>query len=124
MQRSRIETYQGKDIVIVDLSGLTPEDMPIFNDTLDKTKRLVSSKPLGSVLTLTITTNFRFDKHLIAGLNDLTTHDRPFVKRAAITGVEGLQRVVLRTVSAFSKRKIEIFDTKEDAFRWLVAEKA
>jgi hypothetical protein len=44
------------------------------------------------------------------------------VRRAAVVGINGLQRLIYEGVQAFSRRRIPNFETRQEALSWLVKE--
>ncbi len=119
MERSKFITHKGKEIYQLDCSTCQPEDyLPMISECA----RNVQCKPKKSVLTLTIAGGGRFDKETINGLMNLTRDNEPYVRRSAVVGISGLQKIVLQTVSAFSKREFRIFDDLEAAKDYLVAD--
>ena len=53
-------------------------------------------------------------------VKDMAAANGPYVKRAAVVGVSGLQGLIYSAVQAFSNRKIPNFSSKEEALDWLV----
>jgi hypothetical protein len=47
------------------------------------------------------------------------TLDRPFVKKTAWVGTEGLQKAFMDSFRMFSQRRIMTFKTREEAMDWL-----
>lgn len=119
MERSKFIVHNGKQIYKLDCSTCQPEDyMPI----IEECARTVQSQPKKSVLTMTIAGGGRFDKETISQLMVLTRDNEPYVRKSAVVGVSGLQKVVLQTVAAFSKREFKLFDDQEQAKDYLVSE--
>jgi hypothetical protein len=44
----------------------------------------------------------------------------PYVRRAAVVGISGLQRLIYEGVQAFSRRRIPLFESRQEALRWLI----
>jgi len=42
------------------------------------------------------------------------------VRRAAVIGINGLQRLIYEGVQAFTKRRLHLFETRREALDWLV----
>lgn len=82
--------------------------------------RVIAREQLGSVLTLNDVTGTTFDKESVAVLQSKVAANAPYVKRAAVIGISGLQRLIYEGVQAFSKRRIPHFETREEALSWLV----
>lgn len=84
--------------------------------------RVLSLEPLNSVLTLNDVTGTKFDQESVAALKSMVAANAPYVKRAAVIGISGLQSLIYEAVQAFSRRKLPQFATREEALAWLVRE--
>jgi hypothetical protein len=118
-ERIRFITHKGKQILFVDMSDCSPEEVA-------KLCRLVpthvTAEPRGSLLLLADFTGAKFDKAAVALLKEGTVYDRPHLKRSAWVGIESLPKVFYNNVKAFSQRELPTFKTREEALEWLVAE--
>jgi hypothetical protein len=47
---------------------------------------------------------------------------KPFIKAAAKARLDGLKKIVFQAVIKFNGKKIEVFDTREQAKDWLVTQ--
>ena len=120
METDRVKfiTHQGREILFLDFSNSKADEaLQVIADA----KKVVSTKPKNSLLTLTDVTDARFNDAVSNGLKDLTTHNKPYVKAAAIIGITGLKKIIFSTVMAFSKRNIESFSNAEQAKSWLAS---
>jgi hypothetical protein len=63
----------------------------------------------------------RFDDRVTQQMKEFTTHNKPYVRAAAVVGVEGVKKIILNAVMLFSKRKFHTFDSIDSAKAWLVA---
>lgn len=117
MERVKFIKHEEKDILFLDFSNTrTDEVLKIIEDA----KRVISTKPMNSLLTLTDVTNARFNDEVGDGIKQFSAHNKPYVKAAAVVGITGLKKIIFGAVRAFSKRNIESFDDVEQAKRWLV----
>jgi len=117
MERVKFIKHEEKDILFLDFSNTrTDEVLKIIEDA----KRVISTKPMNSLLTLTDVTNARFNDEVGDGMKQFSAHNKPYVKAAAVVGITGLKKIIFGAVVAFSKRNIESFDDVEQAKRWLV----
>lgn len=120
MDRTRFIEHQGKRILLLDYSGLrNPEDAL---REIERSKKLVALQPRGSLLVMTDVTGAHYDTRVVQGMKELASHNAPYVKASAVVGVSGLQKVVYSAVILFSKRKIQLSDTREKAMEWLVGQ--
>ncbi len=119
MDRVRFITHEGKRILLIDLTGCSSREV-IGNAT--ECQRIVTAEPLNSVLTLTDFTDAEIDRPALTRLKEVAVLDRPHVKRAAFTGLEGLPEAYYRSLMSFSVREFPAFKTREEALDWLVQE--
>ena len=116
MGRVAFIKHNGKEILFLDFSNCKPEDvLPV----IDEAKKAIRTRPENSVLTLTNVTNTRFDERVSEQMKQFTTHNKPYVRAAALVGVEGIKKIILQAVMLFSKRKFHTFETIESAKNWL-----
>lgn len=115
--RVRYIDHQGKRALFIDYSHC---DVSMFKAVAEEGHRVISREAPGSVLTLSDVTATAFDKESVAVLRTMVAGNAPYVRRAAIIGIGGLQRLIYEGVQAFSKRRIPHFETREEALSWLV----
>ncbi|HET6765609.1 MAG TPA: hypothetical protein VFH27_18145 [Longimicrobiaceae bacterium] len=121
MERTRFIEHHGKKVLLLDYSGI--REPPEAVRQIELSKRFVERHPPKSLCVLTDTTDAHYDSVVVQALKDLAAHDEPFVYASAVVGVVGLKKVVLTGVNLFSKRKIVMFDTRDQALDWLVQQK-
>ena len=117
MARVEFIKHNGKEILFLDFSNCKPGDVFVI---IEEAKRTIRTRPENTVLTLTDVTNMRFDEQVSEQMKSFTAHNKPYVKAAAVVGVEGIKKIVLNAVMLFSKRKFHTFDNRESAKAWLV----
>ncbi len=62
------------------------------------------------------------DKEIGVRMKEVLVFDRPYVKRAAWVGAEGVPKVFYENFKAFSRRDFPTFESREAAMEWLVGE--
>jgi hypothetical protein len=82
--------------------------------------RMIARELLNSVLTLNDVTGTGFDHESVEALKSRVAANAPYVKRAAVIGISGLQRLIYEAVKLFTRRNIPLFSTREEALDWLV----
>ncbi len=97
-------------------------DADMMREVAAEGHRVLSQEPLNSVLTLNDVTGAKFDQESVAALKSMVAANAPYVRRAAVIGISGLQSLIYEAVQAFSKRKLPQFATREQALAWLVKE--
>ena len=116
VQRVKFINHLGKDIMHLDFSDASIEELLA---AIAEGTRVIASRPASSVLTLTDVTNARFNDDVSQKLKEFTTHNKPYVRAAAVIGVHGLKKIIFEAVMIFSRRKLHAFDTIELAKDWL-----
>ena len=120
MQEPYFVKHKGQSILCIDLSNSRLADKAEYFEILQLAKKIIARQPPKSVLTFTNVQGSQFDREIVKELKEYTKHNRPYVKKAAIMGIEGLQATIYLAVMKFSKRNIPLFDDKESALDWLV----
>ncbi len=111
--------HKGKQILIVDFTNCTPEEVP---SVADEARRIITAQPQNSVLALADFTGAQFSRDAVTRIKEVTTYDRPYVKRAAWVHTESLPKVFYDAIKAFSQREFPTFGTREHALEFLVAD--
>jgi hypothetical protein len=119
MERVRFITHRGKQVLFIDHTGSTPEEM---QRTMDEVEHIVTSAPPDSLLTLSDFTGARFDRESADRMKVVATRDRPHVRRAALVGADSIPDVFCRALESFSSRQFPKFRTREEALDWLTSE--
>jgi len=112
--------HQGVDILYGNFANSTTVDIP---PGIKKAKELITSQLLNSVLALVNVENAKFDMSVTSDPKEFVKSNAPYIKFAAVYGVEGLKEIIFRSVLVFSGRKnIAIFRTLEEAKNFLVTQ--
>jgi hypothetical protein len=115
-ERIKFIKHEESDILLLDFSNSKADEvLKIIEDA----KQVIKARPKGSLLTLTDVTNARFNEKVGEGMKQFTAHNKPFVRAGAVVGITGLKRIIFGAVVAFSQRKLETFDNREQAKHWL-----
>lgn len=116
-ERIKFIAHRGQAILLIDLSGLTAEQLLLV---VDEAQRKIANLPANSVLTLADFTGSHVDKAAATRIKEALAMDRPHVKRSAWVGVESLPKVFYENFKSFSRREFPAFKTREEAMEWLV----
>jgi hypothetical protein len=119
MERVRFITHRGKQVLLIDHSGSTPDEI---RRTMDELEVIVGSEPPNSLLTLSDFTGTQFDKASADRMKVVAAKDRPHVRRAALVGAESIPDVYYHNLESFSARHFPKFKTREEALDWLTAD--
>lgn len=120
MERTRFIDHQGKQILLLDYSGIRdPEEA--FRE-IETSKRVVAAQPRGSLRVMTLVREARYNAAVLQGMKELAAHNAPYVRASAVVGMSGLHRIAYQAVILFSKRNIKTFDHEAEALDWLASQ--
>ena len=117
--RIRPLTHEGRTVVLIDVSGCSPERA---RELFVESRKMVATLPAGQGLTLTDVTDVTFDDALVAAVRDSAVVNAPYVKAAAVVGVVGMKKIILNSLIALTRRRLRSFDSRDEALAWLVQE--
>lgn len=117
MERVRFLDYNGNQVLLLDFTNCTPED--VF-DMMDDCQRIVTAQPPGSMLTLSDYSGGQFNREAVRRMKEVAAYDRPHVKRAAVVGLQSMPDAFYKGIMNFSARDFPAFGTREEALAWLV----
>jgi hypothetical protein len=117
-ERLHFVKHKGHAIFVVDFSQCSAKQMLLL---LEMIRAIVALHPPGSVLILADFAGAQIDKKVARRVQEVLVLDRPYVKRAAWIGTEGLPHIFYEHFKSFSQRELPIFKTREEAMDWLVA---
>ena len=115
--RVRFIEHAGKRVLFINYSHC---DVAMLKAVAEEGHRVIAREPLNSVMTLNDVAGTTFDKESVAVLQAKVAANAPHVRRAAVIGISGLQRLIYEGVQAFSRRRIPHFETRQEALNWLV----
>jgi hypothetical protein len=115
--RVRFIEHQGQRVLFINYSHC---DVAMLKAVAEEGHRVIAREQPNSVLTLNDVTGTTFDKESVAVLQNKVAGNAPFVRRAAVIGISGLQRLIYEGVQAFSRRRIPLFESRQEALNWLV----
>jgi len=118
MERVAFIAHRGKQVLVEDFSGMCPGEE--FEAAIREARALIEAQPGKSVLACVDVAGARFDAETIGTLKDFTARNAPWVKAAAVVGIEGLLSVALSAISRFSGRTFRTFKDRTSALDWLV----
>ncbi|HLW54000.1 MAG TPA: hypothetical protein VKW06_14275 [Candidatus Angelobacter sp.] len=115
--RVRFLEHAGERVLLIDYSHC---DINMLKEVAAEGHRVIATQLLNSVLTLSDVTGTAFDSEAVALLKTKVAANAPYVKRAAIVGISGLQALIYEGVQAFAQRRIPLFRSRQEALDWLV----
>ena len=111
-------THKGVKILYEDFSKSKTDEVLAL---IEQAKPIIRSQPEKSVLALLSVKDSSFDNTVTDALKQFAKGNEPYIKCAAIYGIEGLKEIIFRGVLAFTGRKnLIICKTLEDAKDFLV----
>lgn len=114
-------THKGVKILYENFENGKPGDIL---PSIEKAKAVIFSQPEKSILALVNVKGASFDMSVTAALKEFVKGNEPYMKCAAVYGVEGLKEVIFRSVLAFTGRKnLVLCKTLEEGKDFLVDQK-
>jgi hypothetical protein len=121
MDRTRVIEHKGKHIILLDFAGIIDVEEGLA--AVAEARRFVTAQPAdGTSVTLTDVRDTHYDRRIVEAFKEMTTANRPFVKAAAVVSNSAIHQAAIAMVALFSRRKIQVFDSRERALDWLVAQ--
>lgn len=121
MDRVRFIEHKGRRVILLDFAGLTPEQ---GLDAVAEATRFIGAQPVGGdTMTLTDVTNTRYDRKIVEAFKEMTAKNRSIVKAAAVVSDSPLHRAAISMIALFSRRKLEVFDSRAQALDWLASQR-
>jgi hypothetical protein len=115
--RVQFIVHRGKRVLSINYAHC---DVAQLKAVAEEGHRMISRERLNSVLTLNDVTGTGFDHESVEALKSRVAANAPYVRRAAVIGISGLQRLIYEAVKLFTRRNIPLFSTREEALDWLV----
>ena len=114
-------THKGVRIFVCDFSNLGM-DLPTLEQELGAVASTLAKEPLNSVMTLTDFRGTKAAPQTVTLMKNVLSKTGPYVRRRAIVGINGTQKILLNVVNAVAgKVPITPLDDFEQAKDWLVA---
>ena len=102
MQEVTFLTHKGVRILYEDLENAKSDEVLPW---IERAKGVIRSQPEKSVLALLNVKNAKFDTEVTAALKEFAKGNEPYVKFAAVYGIEGLKEIIFKSVLTFTGRK-------------------
>ncbi|HEX6037882.1 hypothetical protein [Longimicrobium sp.] len=116
-QRVRFIQHRGQRILYIDFSELQHAEDILAE--MDVARRIIRAQPQSSVRTLSNVRGAKYSPPVMDAMKEFTAGNKPYVRHAAVYGMERVHRVLFRAVLLFSRRSMEIFDDLDAAKDWL-----
>ena len=112
--------HKGVQILYENFENGKPEDII---PSIEKAKTVIRSQPPKSVLALVNVKDAKFDMSVTSALKEFVKGNEPYIKCAAVYGVEGLKEVIFRSILTFTGRKnLVLCKTLEEGKDFLIGQ--
>jgi len=113
--------HMGRRIVLLDFVGITDLDDGLA--AVAEATAFIGAQPVGGdTMTLTDVTDTRYDRKIVEAFKQMTAANRPIVRTAAIVSNSSIHRAAISMIALFSRRKLQVFDSRAQALEWLVTQ--
>ena len=120
--RVRFMEHMGRRIVLLDFAGITDLDDGLA--AVAEATSFIGAQPVGGdTMTLTDVTDTRYDRKIVEAFKVMTAANRPIVRAAAIVSNSSIHRAAISMIALFSRRKLQVFDSRAQALDWLVTQR-
>jgi hypothetical protein len=120
MERVYFTEHNGKKILVQDLtdSQSIEENIAIF----DKTESIILTQPEKSVRLLTNVTNAHYSTEGVDRMKRFSQAVSPHMLASATVGIDGLKKLIVKTIIKLTGRPIQVCNTEAEALDWLAAQ--
>jgi len=124
MEHEEIEYYEefsidGKNIIYIDFS--TVKTIEELSEAMEKIERAIESYPKSSLYTITNMAGARIDTLYKDNFIKFTGHNKPYVKKAVLIGLDGVKKMIVASIFNTVKRgEFQIAFTKGKAIEWIL----
>ena len=102
----RFIEHKGCQILLIDFAECQPIE---FLERIRYARSVIGRQPPGSTRTLTVVTKARFNGQVSEAMKEYTSHNKPYVRAAAVVGLSGLQEIVYNVIIKLTGRNIATF---------------
>jgi hypothetical protein len=121
MSRVRFLDHHGRRIILLDFAGITDVEEGLA--AVAEASRFIGAQPAdGTSMTLTDVRDTRYDRRIVDAFKQMTAANRPIVKAAAVVSNSPIHHAAISLIAFFSRRRIQIFESRESALDWLAAQ--
>ena len=117
MERIRVISHGGQNVLLVDCSECSPDEVAKI---ADQVPAAVAAQPSGTVLLLADFTNSQLSRDAIERIKVAAVFNSQHLKRSAWVLTGNLPKSAHSVVERFSTRNIAVFATRDEALAYLV----
>lgn len=119
MRRPKVITHKGENVVYLDFSNMKRKVNIV--ETEKKAGVYIQKQSFNSLLVLSNLENMNFDHQVRDAFLDVVKDNSPYIKAAAVIGVNGLMRFVFDDFIRQSGRNLKVFKNKKEALEYLIS---
>jgi hypothetical protein len=121
--KSSWETRAGKRILYCKFSDFE-KDVAALSAEIDAVDEVILREPPDSVLLLVDLRHTVTSSAVVDLFKKSSAKTKGYVRKQAIIGISGIQKMLAQAVAWFSRETFVIFDTPDEARDWLVHDKS
>jgi hypothetical protein len=118
MDRLQFITHHGQRILLLDFTNCNPEQIAEISD---QAPALITREAAGSVRVVADFTGAEFSREAVEHIKVATAIDKRYIKRAAWVLDHNMPKALFESVRTFSARNFPVFDTREEAFDFVIS---
>jgi hypothetical protein len=112
-------SLEGKNIIYIDFSHARSDEE--FSTAFERIERAIASYPERSLYTITNLAGVRIDTLYKDNFIKYGKHNKPYVKKAVLIGLDGVKKMIVTTIFKKAGRDdFHIAFTKEKAIEWIL----
>jgi hypothetical protein len=120
---NRIEQfeYEGKKFIYYDLSNFKSNGQ--FGEFIAYAKKVIQRYPKdNSLFSITNIEGVIYDSETKTIVAEWMDFNRPYIRQGAVTGLDGIKRIMVNSILKISGRNnMKFFRTRDEAVQWLAA---
>lgn len=117
----RFIEHKGKQIVLLDFVGIKEVDAAL-DAVAEATQFIGALPPTKANVTCTDVRDTTYDRRIIEAFKAMTKANAPFIRAAAVVSDSAVHRAAIGMIGLISRRKLEAFNTRDDALEWLTGQ--
>ncbi|HEY0142158.1 MAG TPA: hypothetical protein VGF48_14765 [Thermoanaerobaculia bacterium] len=121
--KSKWTNHNGRRIFYTDFSGFG-RDTAALRTEVDDVDAEILRQPKDSVLALADLRGTVTGTEVVDLFKKSAKRTNGYVRKQAVVGITGVQRILASAVARFSGQSLHLFDTIEEANEWLAADKS
>jgi hypothetical protein len=112
-------SVEGKNIIYIDFS--TVKTIEELTGAMEKIERAIACYPENSLYTITNMAGARIDTLYKDNFIKFTKHNKPYVKKAVIIGLDGVKKMIVASIfKTVGRGEFPVAFTKEKAIEWIL----